>query len=68
VCGDGVRQGCPLAPPLFKLYTEDILWEVNLDAEDHESEYYEGVKIGGMSITDLRYADDVAPYHEALKV
>lgn len=68
VCGEGVRQGCPLASPLFKLYTEDIFREVNLDAEDHESEYYEGVKIGGMSITDLRYADDVDPHHEALKV
>ena len=53
----GVCQGCPVSPPLFNLYTDDIFREI--DSKD-QNNYYEGVKIGGMTITDLRYADDVA--------
>ena len=47
----GVRQGCVLSPHLFNLYTEKIMREVI-----HESD---GVKIGGIRISNLRYADDM---------
>ena len=47
----GVRQGCILSPKLFNLYTENVFREIdNLD----------GVKIGGININNLRYADDTA--------
>ena len=45
----GVRQGCVLSPNLFNLYTEKIFREV---------EDMKGVNIGGVSINNLRYADD----------
>ena len=47
----GVRQGCILSPKLFNLYTENIFEEVD---------EIEGVKIGGININNLRYADDTA--------
>ena len=47
----GVRQGCVLSSHLFNLYTEKIMREVI-----HESD---GVKIGGIRISNLRYADDM---------
>ena len=47
----GVRQGCILSLKLFNLYTENVFREIdNLD----------GVKIGGININNLRYADDTA--------
>ena len=45
----GVRQGCVLSPCLFNLYTENIFREVVTD---------KGIKIGGRTINNLRYADD----------
>ena len=45
----GVRQGCPLSPDMFSLYSEIIL-------RDIEGE--EGIKIGGVNINNIRYADD----------
>ena len=48
----GVRQGCILSPHLFSLYTEQITR--NADIDDM------GIKIGGRTLTDLRYADDTA--------
>ena len=47
----GVRQGCVLSPSLFNLYTEKIFREV---------EDLNGVKINGININNLRYADDTA--------
>jgi hypothetical protein len=45
----GVRQGCVLSPCLFNLYTEMIFRHI---------EEMEGVIVGGVSINNLRYADD----------
>ena len=49
----GVRQGCPLSPMLFNLYSELIII--------HALEKWEnGIEIGGKLYNNLRYADDVA--------
>lgn len=50
--GKGVRQGCILSPFLFNLYAEVIMRKLNLDSSNI------GVKIGGRTINNLRYADD----------
>ena len=45
----GVRQGCVMSPDLFSLYGEFIMRE----AEDEG-----GLKVGGRSVNNIRYADD----------
>ena len=47
----GVRQGCILSPYLFNLYSEYIMRRVRLEDE-------KGIKVGGRTINNLRYADD----------
>ena len=47
-----VRQGCILSPHLFSTYTEQIM------RESMVNEY--GIKVGGRTISNLRYADDTA--------
>ena len=47
----GVRQGCVLSPDLFSLYTELIMRNIS---------EYEGIKVGGVNLNNLRYADDTA--------
>jgi len=49
--GKGVRQGCILSSYLFNMHSEYILRRVGF--EDNI-----GIKIGGRTINNLRYADD----------
>ena len=46
-----------MSPPLFSVYTESIMREV--EEEQINSEYDE-LSVGGTTITELRYADDTA--------
>ena len=50
--GKGVRQICILSPCLFNLYAEYIMRNAGLD------EAQAGIKIAGININNLRYADD----------
>ena len=62
----GVRQGCILSPPLFNLYSEQIMRNAGI------KDMTEGVKVGGRNVNNLRYADDTtllaetAPYLKEL--
>ena len=53
----GVRQGCILSPYLFNAYTEKIMRDV---MSDERSDKFDGLKINGEVVADLRYADDTA--------
>ena len=62
--GKGVRQGCILSPCLFNLYAEYIMRNAWLE------EAQAGIKIAGININNLRYADDttlMAESEEELK-
>jgi len=49
----GVPQGCKLSPTLFKVYSEKIIANAFTDSP-------EGIKINGVLINNIRYADDAA--------
>ena len=44
-----MSQGCVLSPLLYNLYSEQIFKDL---------EKFNGIKIGGINYTNLRYADD----------
>ena len=48
----GARQGCNLSPLLFNTYVEQAINEYK--------EYCTGIKVKGMRIQMLRFADDIA--------
>ena len=48
----GVQQGCLLSPTLFNIFLERIMTDA---LEDHE----DTVSIGGRTITNLHFADDI---------
>ena len=48
----GVRQGCLLSQSLFNIFLERIMTDA---LEDHQGT----VSIGGRTITNLRFADDI---------
>ena len=50
--GKEVHQGYILSACLFNLYTESIMWNARQDKAQA------GIKIAGMHINNLRYADD----------
>ena len=47
----GVRQRCVLSPALFSLYTEMVMRKVS---------HMDGLRIGGLNVNNIRYADDTA--------
>ena len=49
--GKGVCQGCILSPCLLNFYAEYIMKNAGLEEQA-------GIKITGINISDLRYADD----------
>ena len=51
--GRGVRQGCLISPILFSIYAEAMMCEALEDIQD-------GIKVGGCSLPDVRFADDQA--------
>ena len=53
----GMRQRCILSPCLFRVYTESIMREVSAD---YRSDFYDGIRVNGNQLEDLRYADDTA--------
>ena len=62
--GKGVRQGCILSPCLFNLHAEYLMRNAGLE------EAQAGIKIAGININNLRYADDttlMADSEEELK-
>jgi exonuclease III len=50
--GRGVRQGCCLSPILFNIYLEEMIREIEMKMK--------GVKIGGRTVSCVRFADDMA--------
>ena len=54
----GVRQGDPLSPKLFTAVMEEVFQKADIS---------EGVSVDGESLTNLRFADDVALFNKTTK-
>ena len=59
--GKGVHQSCILSPCLFNLYAEYTIRNAGLE------EAQAGIKIAGININNLRYADDIVFMAESVK-
>ena len=59
--GKGVCQGCILSPCLFNLHAEYIMRNAGLE------EAQAGIKIAGINVNNLRYADDTTLIAESEK-
>ena len=59
--GKGVHHGCILSPCLFNLYAEYMMRNAGL------GEAQAGIKIFGVNINNLRYADDSTLWQKAKK-
>ena len=57
--GKGVYQGCILSPCLFNILAGYIMQNARLD------ESQAGIKVAGININNLRYADDTTPMAES---
>ena len=57
--GKGVHQGCILSPCVFNLYAEYIVQNARLD------EAQAGIKIAGINVNNLRYADETTRMAES---
>ena len=57
--GKGVRQGCILSPCLFNFYAEYIMRNAGLE------EAQAGIKIAGINLSNLGYADDTTLMSES---
>ena len=56
----GVREGCVLSPLVFNIYSEEIFKQA---LEDQE----EGIVLNGVSVNNIRYADDTLLISNTLK-
>ena len=54
----GVRQGDPLSPKLFTAVMEEVFKKADI---------FEGVKVHGENLTNLKFADDFALFNETTK-
>src|SRR6476619_7409835 len=52
IIGRGVRQGYPLSPLLFSIYSEMMMMKEALENVE------EGIRVGGELIKDVKYEDD----------
>ena len=59
--GEGVHQGCILSSCLFNFYVECIMGNAGLN------EIQAGIKIAGININNLRYADGTTLWQKVMK-
>uniref|UniRef100_A0A8D8R613 Craniofacial development protein 2 n=1 Tax=Cacopsylla melanoneura TaxID=428564 RepID=A0A8D8R613_9HEMI len=58
----GVRQGCCLSPVLFNCYIQKALDEVRTEMSE-----WDGIRVEGIKVDMIRYADDIALTAESVE-